>query len=90
MDEPLTQIRPLRRMNPGAWKSRDGRWAFLRHESDPDPKRWYAFLDDDDWPSNEGCGHVRLQDVADWAQREAAIDPEVAELLRAGPPESVG
>jgi hypothetical protein len=33
-------IFPLRRGTPGNWMSRDNRWAFMRHESDPSPKRF--------------------------------------------------
>lgn len=66
--ETETRIRPLRRVNPGAWRSRDGRWTFLRHMGDPAPQRWYAYLGDDEWPHNEGMGHVSLREVAEWAE----------------------
>jgi hypothetical protein len=62
------QIRPLRRVNEGCWRSRDGRWTFMRHWSDPQPGRWFAFFGDRREPANEGEGHTRLQDVADWAE----------------------
>lgn len=63
-------LRPLRRCRAaGVWESRDGRWVFRRHWSDPSPQRWYAYLDDDEWPANDGAGHVTLRDVVDWAER---------------------
>jgi hypothetical protein len=77
-------IRPLHRVGPGHWESRDGRWTFLRHWSDPRPHRWFAYLVDDstsppdlthfergdhaDQPQNDGLGHVTLAEVADWAE----------------------
>lgn len=64
-------VRPLRRGGePGVWKSRDGRWTFLRHWGDPQPQRWFAYLDDDEYPANDGQGHIRLSEVADWAERQ--------------------
>lgn len=65
-------IRPLRRVNAGAWRSRDGRWTFLRHWSDPHPQRWFAYLGDDDYPANDGSGHVSLRAVAAWAEEGGA------------------
>lgn len=67
-------IRPLRLLSSGAWRSRDGRWTFLRHETDPNPKRWFAYLDESDWPSNPGDGHHTLKQAADWAERKA-VEP---------------
>ena len=65
-----TQIRPLRRVSWGVWRSRDGRWTFLRHNGDPHPQRWFAYLDDDEDPSNDGEGHVTLRDAARWAEEQ--------------------
>lgn len=64
-------MRPLRRKGPGHWESRDGRWTFLRHWSDPQPQRWFAYLDDDDFPANEGKGHSTLTEVVEWASTYA-------------------
>jgi hypothetical protein len=69
--EPRSRIRPLAHVGPGAWRSRDARWTFLRHQSDPHPQRWFAYVDDDEEPANEGAGHVTLRAVADWAERQA-------------------
>lgn len=69
-------VRPLRRRNEGCWRSRDERLTFLRHWSDPSPQRWFVYLDDDVTPLNEGEGHVRLQDLADWAE---CLNAEAAE-----------
>ena len=63
MNENVSTIRPLKRIEPGVWESRDGRWRFNRHESDPKPQRWFAFLDGDDEPYWSGMGHTRLADV---------------------------
>lgn len=73
------KIRPLRRVDIGVWRSRDRRWAFHRHESDPHPRRWYAYLDDCDDPQNDGMGHVTLRQVADWAERFGADAAKEAE-----------
>ncbi len=61
----------LKRLGNGEWASLDGTWTFLRHHSDPHPQRWFAFQGDDEYPSNEGSGHTRLADVANWALGEA-------------------
>lgn len=61
-------IRPLRRIQTGIWESRDGKWVFMRHESDPTPKRWFAYYGDDADPANEGSGHVTLAEVVSWAE----------------------
>jgi hypothetical protein len=58
-------IRPLRRVAPGVWKSRDGHWTFLRAQEDPHPQRWFAYQDDDAEPMNDGSGdHALWQAVA--------------------------
>jgi hypothetical protein len=62
------QIRPLRRVRPGVWRSRDERWTFLRHQSDPHPQRWYAYEGDDDYPANDGSGHTTLRAVVRWVE----------------------
>jgi hypothetical protein len=54
-------MRPLVRVQSGHWRSRDGRWNFLRHDSDPHPQRWFAYLGSDDYPANEGSGDVSLR-----------------------------
>ncbi len=59
----------LKRVGPGVWKSPDGRWTFCRHFSDPHPQRWFAYEGDDESPANEGSGHTRLADAANWALR---------------------
>jgi hypothetical protein len=41
------------------------------HWSDPSPHRWFAYVDGDDEPVNEGQGHVRLRDAAAWAAHYA-------------------
>lgn len=70
------EIRPLARTDrakgggEGVWRSRDGRWTFLRHWSDPHPQRWFAYIDGDDQPANDGMGHVSLRAVAAWAEAE--------------------
>lgn len=63
-----SSIRPLVRGTAGVWKSRDGRWTFLRHFGDPHPQRWFAYLDDLEHPTNVGEGHTRLTDVVEWAE----------------------
>lgn len=63
MTEGEPQIRPLVRVAPGHWRSRDGRWTFMRHWSDPAPQRWFVFLDDDDQAHNEGGGETTLGEV---------------------------
>jgi hypothetical protein len=68
----LCKIRPLRRSNAGKWFSRDGRWTFMRHWTDPHPQRWFAYLDGDAEPDNEGAGHTTLAEVAQWAESRKA------------------
>ncbi len=58
---------PLKRVCAGVWKSHDGEWTFCRHQSDPQPQRWFAYQGDDDYPANDGSGHTRLADAATWA-----------------------
>lgn len=58
---------PLKRVASGVWRSHDGAWTFLRHASDPKPQRWFAYSGECERPSNEGHGHVRLADAANWA-----------------------
>lgn len=67
-------ILPLRRLSNGVWRSRDGRWTFLRHQSDPRPQRWLAYEGDNDLPANEGMGHVSLHDAAEWAMNQRRED----------------
>lgn len=59
-------IRPLRRVAEGRWQSRDGRWTFMRHWSDPHPQRWFTYQDADEEPADLGA-HIRLRDAAAWA-----------------------
>ena len=63
-------LRPLRRVNAGCWRSRDGRWTFMRHHSDPHPQRWFAYEGDDSYPANDGLGHTTLTEVVELAARE--------------------
>lgn len=72
---PVSTIRPLVRRADGVWKSRDGRWTFRRHYGDPHPQRWFAYLDNDEAPANDGEGHTTLRDAADWAA-EVDLDGE--------------
>jgi hypothetical protein len=67
----MGSIRPLRRVNAGTWRSRDGRWTFMRHLSDPSPQRWFAYRDDDESPSNDGLGHTTLRAVVAWLEGRA-------------------
>jgi hypothetical protein len=66
----MGKARPLRRVSFGVWRSRDGRWTFLRHMGDPAPQRWFAYEGDNDYPSNEGMGHVTLRDAVAWSEDE--------------------
>lgn len=86
MPLPEPKIRPLRRVNAGAWRSRDKRWTLLRHQGDPHPQRWYAYLDDDrDSFYFEGARSQR--ELVRWLERDAAeayadaanIDPKTKE-----------
>lgn len=76
-----SRIRPVTRLDSdGAYRSADGRWTFLRHETDPRPKRWFAYLDDTDFPANSGDGHTSLREVGEWARKQripAASDTPV-------------
>lgn len=63
-------IRPLRRAG-GGWRSHDGHWTFLRHHSDPPPKRWFAYWKDEGDPANAGEGHTTLRDAIAWARRQS-------------------
>lgn len=69
------QMRPLRCDGAGVWRSRDGRWTFLRHFGDPHPQRWFAYLGDDEQPLNPGEGHTRLSDAVDWATTRQEARP---------------
>ena len=62
------EIRPLVRVRAGIWKSRDKRWTFMRHWTDPHPQRWFAYIDGDKEPENTGLGHSTLAEVAQWAE----------------------
>lgn len=76
-------IRPLRRTGtPGVWLSRDGRYSFYRHESDPQPKRWFIYDESRASeklsirrmgvePINEGSGITSLRDAVAWAEDDA-------------------
>lgn len=64
------KIRPLRRIAWGVWRSRDGKWTFLRHNGDPHPQRWFAYYGDHEEPDNDGEGHVTLRDAADWVEEK--------------------
>lgn len=44
----------------------------MRHWSDPQPQRWFAYLEDDDYPANEGSGITSLAGVVAWAERQDA------------------
>lgn len=70
---------PLRRIGPGRWQSRDGHWTFLRHESDPSPKRWYAYEADDEHPFWDGTGDVTLAAVL---ERVVKFEQEIEQLVR--------
>lgn len=61
----MDNVRPLRRVRAGVWKSRDGEWLFMRHESDPHPRRWFVYGPGEtgEWPINEGHGHTTLWQV---------------------------
>lgn len=63
------RIRPLKHQSDGAYRSADGRWTFLRHETAPSPKRWFAYLDDTEFPANPGEGHSTLKEASEWAGR---------------------
>jgi hypothetical protein len=78
------QITPLRRVCAGHWQSRDKRWTFLRHWSDPHPQRWYAYLGDDVYPLNDGLGHVKLGQVARFAEDQVAANMKILKKLLAG------
>ena len=60
----------LRRRGYGAYETRDGKFIFLRHESDPHPRRWFVFEPDDEYPLNAGEGHTTLRDAANWAVQQ--------------------
>lgn len=62
------RIRPLRRVGRGVWRSRDENWTFMRHESDPSPKRWFVYEGDDRDPANEGSGIITLADAVRWVE----------------------
>ena len=62
------KIRPLKRVQDGVWRSRDGMWTFLRHNGDPHPQRWFAYHGEHLEPDNDGEGHVTLRDAADWVE----------------------
>ncbi len=77
-------VRPLRRVCPGVWRSRDGLLTFAKHFSDPKPERWYVYetadegvsreasghwRDEGAWPLNEGQGHTSLRKAAAWAEK---------------------
>lgn len=65
-----SRVRPLVRLDSdGAYRSADGRWTFLRHETDPRPKRWFAYLDGQEFPANHGEGHTSLREVGQWAEK---------------------
>lgn len=65
-------IRPLRRIGPGQWQSRGGRWSFLQHHSDPHPRRWFVFEGDDEDPYFfAGFGSLREAIAA--VEREATL-----------------
>lgn len=49
----------------------------MRHFSDPHPQRWYAYLDDDTEPMNDGSGNVRLSEAVAWAERHDLVGPRV-------------
>lgn len=55
----MPEIRPLRRVGDGVWRSRNERWTFLRHNSDPHPQRWFAYLDEDPEPCMEATLSLR-------------------------------
>lgn len=47
----MAVVHPIHCFRSGHWVSYDHRFTFLRHESDPHPKRWFAYesdVDDDD------------------------------------------
>lgn len=72
------QMRPLVRLGDSGWQSRDGRWLFVPHLTDPRPHRWFAYLDGDDLPCNEGEGHTTLRESVAWAERwDATADASV-------------
>lgn len=73
--EPLAgRIRPLRRVGPGVWKSRDKKWTFIRHRTDPKPQRWFAYGGTDREPFNAGYGHSSLAEVAQWTEIDNYFD----------------
>jgi hypothetical protein len=72
LPENIGNTYPLRRLRPGAWRSRDGHWTFLCQHNDPQPYRWFAYLDDDDDPANAEQGHMRLRDAVRWSRGEGA------------------
>jgi hypothetical protein len=66
-----SRVRPLVKIDSdgAVYRSADGRWTFMRHESDPRPKRWFAYLDDTEFPANSGEGHTTLREVGQWAEK---------------------
>lgn len=46
----------------GMWQSADGHFTFMRHESDPVPKRWFIYEDDERDPVFLS-GHTSLGDA---------------------------
>jgi hypothetical protein len=79
-------IRPLIKIRDGQWKSRDERWEFIRHESDPQPKRWFVFDTTDhdpegDFPENEGSGVITLRDAIKWVERKLLQDSTPSSMI---------
>lgn len=63
------KIRPLRRIDLGIWCSRDERWTFLRHFSDPHPQRWFTYEHGESYPAWME-GHPSLRDAVSAVQEE--------------------
>jgi hypothetical protein len=66
-----TELRPLHCKAPGIWIAHDASWTFVRHDSDPKPKRWFAYEGDDQEPANVGQGHITLAEAVEWAEHGA-------------------
>lgn len=67
--------KPLRKIKHGVWESRDGEFLFVRHESDPNPKRWFVYDKVDgersELPINEGSGITSLAAAVAWVEAKA-------------------
>lgn len=73
----FAMIRPLHCVRPGIHRSADGAWEFVRHESDPHPKRWFIYR-------TGGVEPIWFDGSASLGEAVARVEEDVA---RGGTPE---